>query len=73
MTVLMGFIHCQASRTLSGLLREIAVLVTVGGLSRFLIDPAWSMDEVAKARYALGERAQLIVSPATDWRLAVQT
>lgn len=28
-TVLMGLIHCQASRTLSGLLRSVAVLVTV--------------------------------------------
>ena len=51
-TVLMGMIHCQASRTLSGMLREVAVWVTVGGLSRFLISPAWSVDELAKARYA---------------------
>ncbi len=51
-TVLMGLIHCQASRTLSGLLREVAVLVTVSGLSRFLISPAWSCDELAQARYA---------------------
>jgi hypothetical protein len=51
-TVLMGMIHCQASRTLSGLLREVAVWVSVGGLSRFLISPAWSLDELAKARYA---------------------
>ena len=51
-TVLMGLIHCQASRTLSGLLREVAVLVTVSGLSRFLISPAWTCDELAGARYA---------------------
>ncbi len=51
-TVLMGFIHCQASRTLCGMLREIAVVVTVSGLSRFLISPAWSVEELAKARYA---------------------
>ena len=51
-TVLMGLIQCQASRTLSGMLREVAVLVTVGGLSRFLISPAWSVEEVTKARYA---------------------
>ena len=50
-TVLMGMIHCQASRTLSGMLREGAVWVTVGGLSRFLISPAWSVQELAKARY----------------------
>jgi hypothetical protein len=29
-TVLMGLIHCQSSRTLSGMLRTVAVLVTVG-------------------------------------------
>ena len=51
-TVLMGLIHCQASRTLTGLLREVAVLVTVSGLSRFLISPAWTCNELAKARYA---------------------
>ena len=51
-TVLMGLIHCQASRTLSGLLREVAVVVTVSGLSRFLISPAWTSDELARARYA---------------------
>jgi hypothetical protein len=51
-TVLMGLIHCQASRTLSGLLREVAVLVTVSGLSRFLISPAWTPDELTSARYA---------------------
>ena len=50
-TVLMGLIHCQASRTLSGMLREVAALVTVCGLSRFLISPAWSVEELAKARY----------------------
>jgi hypothetical protein len=50
-TVLMGFIHCQASRTLCGLLREVAALVTVSGLSRFLISPAWSVEELAEARY----------------------
>lgn len=50
-TVQMGLIHCQASRTLSSLLREVAVLVTVSGLSRFLISPTWTCDELAKARY----------------------
>jgi hypothetical protein len=51
-TVLMGLIQCQAARTLSGMLREVAILVTVGGLSRFLISPPWSVGEVTKARYA---------------------
>jgi len=62
-TVLMGLIHCQASRTLSGLLRKVSVLVTVSGLSRFLISPAWDYDELAKARYAFfcAEVAPIVV------------
>ena len=49
-TVLMGMIHCQASRTISGMLRGVAVCVTVGRLSRFLISPAWTTDELASIR-----------------------
>ena len=50
-TVLMGLIHCQASRTLSGLLRTVAVLVTVWDLSRFLVSPRWSAVRLAEVRY----------------------
>jgi len=50
-TVLMGLIHCQASRTLSGLLRTVAVLVTVWDLSRFLVSPRWSAARLAEVRY----------------------
>lgn len=50
-TVQMGMIHCQGSRTLSGMLREVAGSVTVSGLSRFLISQAWSVEEVVKVRY----------------------
>lgn len=50
-TVLMGLIHCQASRTLSGMLRAVAVLVTVWDLSRFLISPRWSTLRLAEVRY----------------------
>jgi len=50
-TVLMGLIHCQASRTLSGLLRTVAVLVTVWDLSRFLVSPRWSAARLAVVRY----------------------
>lgn len=50
-TVLMGLIHCQASRTLSGLLRTVAVLVTVWDLSRFLVSPRWSAARLAAVRY----------------------
>lgn len=51
-TVLMGLIHCQASRTLSGMLRTVAERVTVSGLSRFLVSPAWSVEKLSQARYA---------------------
>jgi hypothetical protein len=50
-TVLMGLIHCQASRTLSGLLRTVAVLVSVWDLSRFLVSPRWSTVRLAEVRY----------------------
>ena len=62
-TVLMGLIHCQASRTLSSMLREVAVLMTVSGLSRFLISPAWTCEELARARYAFfcAEVAPIVV------------
>jgi hypothetical protein len=49
-TVLMGLIHCQAARTLSGLLRTLAVLVTVWDLSRFLVSPRWSAARLAEVR-----------------------
>ena len=50
-TVLLGLIHCQASRTLSGLLRTVAVLVRVWDLSRFLVSPRWSAARLAEVRY----------------------
>jgi len=52
-TVLMGLIHCQASRTISGILRAVAVLVTVWDLSRFLISPRWSTPRLAEVRYRM--------------------
>ncbi len=52
-TVLMGLIHCQASRTLSGMLRSVAVLVTVWDLSRFLVSPRWSTTRLAEVRYRI--------------------
>ena len=73
-TVLMGMIHCQASRTLSGMLREVAVWMTVGGLSRFLISPAWSVEELAEVRYAYfsAEVAPLVDEAHTQQRLQQQ-
>ena len=70
-TVLMGMIHCQASRTLSGLLRGVATWVTVSGLSRFLISPAWTIDELARARYAffLEEVAPIVKEAHATQRL----
>ena len=70
-TVLMGMIHCQASRTLSGLLRGVATWVTVSGLSRFLISPAWTTDELARARYAffLEEVAPIVKEAHATQRL----
>lgn len=50
-TVLMGLIHCEASRTLSGILRAVATLVNVWNLSRFLVSPRWSTSQLAAARY----------------------
>jgi hypothetical protein len=50
-TVLLGLIHCQANRTLSGLLRSVAALVMVWDLSRFLISPRWSTAQLAQVRY----------------------
>src|SRR4030066_1851816 len=50
-TVLMGLTHRQASRTLSGLLRTVAALVSVWDLSRFLVSPRWSAARLAEVRY----------------------
>lgn len=50
-TVLMGLLHCDGSKTLSGMLRQVAVWVTISGLSRFLISPAWSITDVEQVRY----------------------
>ena len=59
-TVLMGLLHCDGSKTLSGMLREVSVWVTLGGLSRFLISPAWSIAALEQVRY---EQFQAQVQP----------
>jgi hypothetical protein len=43
-TVLMGLPHREGSKALSGILRQVAVVVTMSGLSRFMVRPAWSLD-----------------------------
>ena len=64
-TVLMGLIHCQASRTLSGMLRAVAVSVTVWDLSRFLVSPRWSTAQLAEARYRFfGAEVQPLIAAA---------
>jgi hypothetical protein len=50
-TVQMGLVHCQASRTLSGILRSVATWVTVWQLSRFLVSPRWTTEKLAEERY----------------------
>ena len=50
-TVLLGLIHCQASRTLTGMLRAVAAMVAVWDLSRFLVSPRWSTTHLAEVRY----------------------
>lgn len=50
-TVLMGLLHCDGNKTLSGVLRQVAVVVTMSGLSRFLISPAWSVTALEQVRY----------------------
>ena len=69
-TVLMGLIHCQSSRTLSGMLRKVASWVTVAGLSRFLISPTWSIERAEQARYAFfcAEVAPLVAEAHTIQR-----
>jgi hypothetical protein len=62
-TVLMGLIHCQASRTLSGMLRSVAVWVMVWDLSRFLVSPGWSTTRLAEARYRVyGAEVQPLIA-----------
>jgi len=70
-TVLMGLIHCQASRTLSGLLRAVAGWVTVCQLSRFLVSPRWSTNRLAAVRYRVygAEVQPLIVAAHESQRL----
>jgi hypothetical protein len=50
--VLLGLLHCEAARTLSGMLRPVAVTATVSGLSRFLKRAPWSVADLTAARTA---------------------
>lgn len=46
--VLLALLLCQEAKTLSGLLRQVAVQVTLSGLSRFLGKAPWSTADVAQ-------------------------
>jgi len=49
-TVLVGLLHCDDSRTLSGVLRQVAWAMTLSGLSRFLSEAPWSVAALTCAR-----------------------
>jgi hypothetical protein len=51
-TVLLGLLHCDERRTLSALLRHVAVKVTIFGLCYFLRKAPWSVDELTAVRQA---------------------
>src|ERR687894_2524936 len=46
--VLLALLLCQEAKTLTGLLRQVAVQVTLSGLSRFLAIAPWSSAAVAQ-------------------------
>ncbi len=51
-TVLLGLLHCDERRTLSALLRSVAVGVTIFGLCYFLRTAPWSVDALTAVRQA---------------------
>ena len=50
--VLLGLLHGDATHTLSGILRQVAITATVSGLSRFLKQAPWSVEALTAARAA---------------------
>jgi len=49
-TVLLGLVHCDERRSLSALLRHVAVGVTIFGLCHFLRAAPWSVDDLTAVR-----------------------
>lgn len=49
-TVLLGLLNCDETRTLSGILRQVAVKRTLSGLSRFLKCAPWSIQALTAGR-----------------------
>ena len=46
--VLLALLLCQEANTLTAVLRQVAVQVTLSGLSRFLANAPWSTTDVAQ-------------------------
>ncbi len=71
-TVLVGLLHCDAAHTLSGLLRQVAIAMSVSGLSRFLKSLAWSTETLTVVRQerfnaqVVGEDAEAHVRKRTQ-------
>ena len=59
-TVLLGLLKCDETRTLSGVLRQVAVGRTLSGLSRFLQRAPWSMEALTVQRQ---KRFHALVAP----------
>lgn len=49
-TVLLGLVECDERRTLSALLRHVAVKVTIFGVCHFLRAAPWSVDKLTEVR-----------------------
>lgn len=70
--VLMGLLLCQGKRTLTGLLRSVAVKASLASLSRFLSEASWSTCEVARLWKERFDRtlAPLVAQQHADHRAA---
>jgi hypothetical protein len=69
-TVLLGLVHCDERRTLSALLRHVAVKVTIFGLCYFLRKAPWSVDALTTVRqaYFYAQVAPLVVAAHAQQR-----
>jgi len=48
-TVLLGLVECEERRTMTGLLREVGIRISLSGISRFLNKWSWSTIEVSQS------------------------
>ena len=66
--VLLALLLCQEAKTLSALLRQVVVPITLSGLSRFLATAPWSTAAVAKTwRQHFDTQVAPLVAAATFW------